>query len=1218
VETALIHLREKLTALEAGAPSEQRKMVTVLFADICGFTALSETIDAEDVTALMNAIWQQLDRAILDHGGSIDKHMGDGVMAVWGVETTREDDAERAIRAGLEMQRRLGSFRQQRRLDLGMRIGINTGPVLLGQVGITGEYTAMGDTVNLTSRLEKAAPVDGILVSHNTYRHVHGLFDIQELTPLSVRGKAKAIQVYIVEQAKPRTFRPATRGIEGIQAAMVGREPQLHQLLDALQMTSEKGVCRILTVVGEAGLGKSRLLYEFEKAMGFLPEPVKCFRGRADLDMRSRPYGLIRDIFVLRFQIQDSDPATTAREKLRRGFSTALGEKTLRRTPFIGQLIGFDFSDSPYLQGALDDTRQIRDRAQIYLVDYFKAMVNQHPAVILLEDLHWADDSSLDLLEHLAQAAKDQKLLILCSARPILYERRPHWGRDQDYHVRLDLLPLSKQASRRLVAEILYKVDDLPVALRELVVSGAEGNPYYVEELIKMLIENHVIIRGERHWQVEPVRLVQVHVPPTLTGILQARLDRLPKEERLVLQQAAVVGRSFWEDAVEQINEATSQDEDREPVPQKLAFLQEKDMVSLQTTSAFAETKEYAFKHAILQEVTYESVLKRLRRTYHAIVANWLIDRSSGRTSENSGLIAEHLERAGEVCQAATYLHHAGKQAATQYAHTEALHYFDRALHLLSKDDHATRYAVLIDREKVYDLQGNRESQYQDLLALEALVHTVDYRAPTQDSYRIRQAEVALRLAHYGEVTSDYSSAVESAQRAVDLAQGVQDESLTSETAPLLATGFLQWGRALLRQAEYDTAQSRIGEGLAWAQIAGLRRVEADCLRSLGNITWHQGLYGETRQHYEEALQIYREIGDLPGESTTLNNLGSGAATQGDFRRAREYFEQSLIIHRETGDRRGEGRVLNNLGMVSAEQCDYPGARRYFEQALHIRQEVGERRGEGMVLNNLGNIASYQGDYDGARTYYEKALRILCEIGDRQGEGRCLNNLGSISRQFGRYAEAKALLEQAVIIFRDIGDRRGESQGLCELALLSHRLDNNVLAHEYSLQGLRIARETADRHREGYALTNLGRALAGLGRIEEAAASFRDALAVRRLLGENSLAMESLACLASILLVQCGSAAAPEALTCVEEILDYLAAQSLHGTDEPLQVYQTCYQVLRSCQDPRAKDILTAAHQILIEQASQITDKDLRQDFTDRVAVHRQIRDLWSEIGGPP
>ena len=331
VNTTIAALRKQLAELEgqaapqahmpppagASAPGQQRKLASVLFADIAGFTALSETLDAEDVTDIMNDLWQQIDAAITNHGGWIDKHIGDAVMALWGVEQSHEDDPEHALHAALAMQNALADFRQQRQVQLSMRIGVNTGPVLLGEVGSRHEFTAMGDAVNLASRLEHAAPVGGILTSHNTYLHVRSLFDMQALDPIQVKGKKEPVQVYLVKQARQRSFHKDTRGVKDIAGGhrprMIGRDAELGGLQNAFAAACA-GKRQVVTVTGDAGVGKSRLLSEFDLWMETQP-PAAIFRGRADEFIQHTPYSLLRDLLTASCQMLDSDaPAWCARK----------------------------------------------------------------------------------------------------------------------------------------------------------------------------------------------------------------------------------------------------------------------------------------------------------------------------------------------------------------------------------------------------------------------------------------------------------------------------------------------------------------------------------------------------------------------------------------------------------------------------------------------------------------------------------------------------------------------------------------------------------------------------------------------------------------------------------------------------------------------------------------------------------------------------------------
>ncbi|HNP74157.1 MAG TPA: adenylate/guanylate cyclase domain-containing protein, partial [Kouleothrix sp.] len=556
-DAALAPLRQQLAALD-----EQRKLVTVLFADMAGFTATAETMDPEDVRDVIRAYFGRLSAAITRHGGWIEKFIGDAVMAIFGIPTANERDPEHAIRAALDMHQSLADLNaeleRERGIRLAMRIGINTGPVVVSFLGgRQGEdFAVVGDTVNLASRLEHAAPVGGILISHATHRHVRGLFDFQPLPPLAVKGKAEPIQVYEVRGALPRTFETLGRGVQGIETPLIGRDGELAALQEALRATREQRHARVVTIVGEAGVGKSRLLEELLEWGSRERDQVWLFRGRAGQEPGRRPYALIRDLFEFRFQIQDSDRAAEARQKLEQGIVSFMGAGGAERAPFIGHLLGFDFSASPQLQGILDNARQLRDRAFLYLAQFFAAAAEAHPVLICLEDIHWADDSSIEVLEYLTRACEQLPMLFIILTRPALFERRPAWGGESPAHTRLVLRPLNEAESRHLVAEILRQVRHTPAELVDLVIGRSEGNPFYLEELIKMLIEDGVIVIDPQGWRVEVGRLAETRVPPTLTGVLQARIDALPPEERATLQRASVIGRVFWDAAAERLASA--------------------------------------------------------------------------------------------------------------------------------------------------------------------------------------------------------------------------------------------------------------------------------------------------------------------------------------------------------------------------------------------------------------------------------------------------------------------------------------------------------------------------------------------------------------------------------------------------------------------------------------------------------------------------------------
>ena len=567
VETALAPLRGRLDALRAGRHYEQRKLVTILFADVVGSTELSALMDPEDMRELLNAYFSRCRTSVERHGGVVEKFIGDAVMAVFGLPLSNEDDPERAVRAGLEIARvpeqlEAGAFRGLPR-SFATRVGINTGEVVIGALGerLKDELVVVGDPVNLASRVQNAAPPGGVLITHGTYRHVRGVFAVQATGPLHLKGLGHPVQAYVVEGARPRSYRMPRRGVEGVETHVVGRSAEIARLREAFRAAVREVECQTLTVVGDAGIGKSRLVEEFETWLEGLPEKVLYLKGRAHPSGLTSPYSLVRDLFALRFQIQDSDQPPEVRHKLELGYAEAFvprrgqhGEEPsgprVRAAHVLGRLLGFEFGPSAHLASG-GDARGLHDEALANLREYFEALGQRNPVVVVLEDLHWADDSSLDLVQRLVASLASLPLFVVGTARPSLFERRPGWlGALRDAgHVELG--PLSREDSLALVGQILQRADDPPKELADLVVDTAEGNPFYIEELLKMLVEEGVIRAGGVRWEVELQRLSTLRVPPTLTGVLQARFDSLAFEERTYLQRGSVIGRVFWDRAIE-------------------------------------------------------------------------------------------------------------------------------------------------------------------------------------------------------------------------------------------------------------------------------------------------------------------------------------------------------------------------------------------------------------------------------------------------------------------------------------------------------------------------------------------------------------------------------------------------------------------------------------------------------------------------------------------
>lgn len=1201
---------ERLLAAHGKAEGE-RRMVTILFSDVKGSTAMGERLDPEDVMEVMNGAFDVLIGAVYRHEGTLARLMGDAILAFFGAPIAHEDDPARAVHCALEIasgiQEYAGKLEAERSIQgFNIRVGINTGLVVVGEVGsdLRVEYTAMGDAINLAARMEQNAPVGGVLISHDTFLLVQGQFDMQALEPISVKGKSEPVRVYQVLQAKQRPFLRTAHAVAGINVPMVGREGELKQLQDAFYLAQE-GERQMVTVVGEPGVGKSRLLDEFETWLDLLPERLYYFKGRAMPELQATPFALLRDLFAYRCQIQENDPLEAVQNKLEETLSEVLGagEQTQMKAQFIGALLGYTLSGS-YLADLKDDPQQMHDRALAYMLEYFRAASALRPAVLLFEDVHWADNSSLDVIQRLGLASAGQRLLVVAMARPGLLERRPRWGEGQSFHTRLELRPLSRLGSRQLISEILCKVEHVPECLRELFANVAEGNPLYVEELVKMLIEKQVIlvpawsgVGPEPEWQIDENRLAGLQVPPTLMGALQARLDGLSLEERSLLQCAAVIGRVFWDRALRRILATAS--EEKLPIVQiedHLEALRRRELVFHRETSAFAGTQEYIFKHAVLREVAYESVLKRIRRSYHARVAEWLIEISGERAGEFAGLIGEHLELAEERPRALKYMQQAAQGAAARYANAEAVDYYTRALALLPNEDRRGRWELLLGRVQVLNMLGRRAAQSEDLGELERLA--AELKEP------VFQARAALNRSNYCERTIQYAEGIAAAQSALTLSQAAGDAQLVAEAHYL-------WGFNLWRSGRLQEGTEQAGAALALIQaVQGLpaRRLEADILRLLASLINDPSRVQEVYKYLEDSLRLCRETGSRRSEALALNSLGILAGQSSDYGRAYAYFGQALRINREIENRASEGLPLGNLAYVCTLLGEPAQALIYREQALRFARETGDLRGEGLELYMMGDLSRVQGDYGQAQMLLKEALELVGRVGDPEQQAFvhwffCIYYLDT-----GDYANLEAHLEELKKLSRTGVNRDIAIVGYSWVWLCLGRNDPSG-ALTWCKQNLEAILQYLNPDEKALFYISLGYTYQHSNQPGEAFEAFQKALEIRCKVKQPHGIAEAQSGLAAALLAQGDPAQAYRELGDIPALLESSDAWIMVC---PELAYLNCYRVLNATDAPLGQRILQAAYRRLQKRAMTLPTDELRQSYWQNVPWNREIVALCS------
>jgi len=910
---------QRATTGRSTTPSEQNRQVTALYANAAEYAALVDQVAGSEAARRAMAAWREaVDGVITSFQGRILTASENDFLALWGAEAAREDDAERAVRAGLAIQstlRSLGAaFLGGEDEALPVSIGVHSGVALLTPSDRPGSISASGSTISLANRvMQNAAGL--VLVTHDTYRHVRGVFDVAPDLPVRIRGRASPVQTYRILAAKPRAFRVNTRGVEGVETRMVGREAELKHLQNAFLDAFEDGEAHVVTISGEAGVGKSRLLYEFAEWSELRPERYFVFRGRATPESRHLPFALLRDIFAWRFAIQDDDPPQRVIDKLEQGIAELSGD--VATAHLLGSLCGYDLSASPHVRPLLSKPEHIGRQAKNAVLQLFLGLARKENVSLQLEDVHHADDASLDLLNDLFLADAHLKLLAVCVARPTLFDRRPDWGRGQATHTRIDLRPLDKRESRSLVQEILKKVDEVPRSVRDLLVERAEGNPYYLEELVKMLIDDHVVVReSDERWRVEEARLGALEVPPTLYGLLEARLDTLLAPEKLTLQRAAVFGRVFYDrvleamDAVDEVHVAD--------LPGVLQALAKREFVFKRETSGFANSQEYIFGQAMLRDTIYERLLDRPRRAYHVAAAKWLAERE--RPEEHLPQIAEHFERGGSARAAADALRAAADHAAARGLYHDAERLYERALLHIPPEEAQRRYAALFGLGKAANGRGD-----------------------------LPRAEAAL-------------------DEALAIATAAADDAS-------VATIRYQLSLTKTNRGDYAAALGHLDAALPLARTSGQRSVEAEILYGRANTLFRAGKLDEARRAAEECIPLARDVGDPILLAEVYNRLGTIVSTSGNDAEARQFYQEGLRLSREADLPQVEVKLLHNLGLVEYNRGDYEAAVVLWEKALAMLRAASDIIGVLITTTSLASAEVRRGNPQKARPLVAEGLR---------------------------------------------------------------------------------------------------------------------------------------------------------------------------------------------------------------------------------------------------
>ncbi len=1004
-------------------PSDTVRIATVLFADVIGFTGLSEQLDPEAVREVMEACFRPLEGEIARLGGVVDKYIGDCVMAVFGAPTSHGNDAERACLAGLAMQREVAAFQHPSLRNLGihlqMRIGINTGRLVAGGFGgeRTRSYTVLGDTVNVASRLEHAAPVGGVLVSHSTYQHVAGLFDVTPRPPMEIRGRREPMRVFELGPRRAHGYHRAPRSVAGLDTRCVGREPELARLAELVQEVLEDSVARVVTIVGAPGVGKSRLRYELEEHIESLaPVGFLDFKTRSSPLSRAEPLHALLELLRSRLGLYEelgADPREVLRARVTelRGVMATLrargaGSRRSAAPPDAGarrqtstegrlaELLGFERTTSEVQEmfGPGERGGVHLGRIAKTFGDLVGTLLEQVPVAVWLEDIHWADDASLDVLEQVLAAQADRPLLVVATARPELLTRRPRWGADLDTHLRVELRPLSRRHAEQVARELLRRVDDPPEHLIAQMVGRSDGNPYFMEEVLRLMLDQGILepsTAADQPWQLRRDRVSEFAVPETVQGIIQARFDAFSTAERALLERAAVVGRTFWAGALETMGSPA-------PLGPVLERLITHGVIRRHPTTSVPGQDEYRFAHALLPEVISDTLTERMRATHHAAIAVWL-EQQPGLVDASPALVARHLELGGQIRAAVARYLVSGQRALERGCNTDAAELFERALRLLEprtvpgRERRVATAHERVDvcmglaetRRRTGDLEGAARALERGASMLPAGERRRDEADASQlahlaASVELRRGQLARLGGHAGEAIIAFEAAL---RHLGDHASVLRAVLLTELAMSYTLDGRPQHTLTLARSALRALAAAAADDprGLAYARF----RVQS----AIAHVGFRLGRGGWTRFWCERALAAAERTGDLGTIGTAANNLASSHYLSGELAQARTWYQRSLEIREQLGDLADCAISLSNLAELALRSDELAEATRLSERAVAIAERIRATAILPDALRNQAEIALAQGRTAAAGTAAERALEIARETGQTVFEG---------------------------------------------------------------------------------------------------------------------------------------------------------------------------------------------------------------------------------------
>jgi len=947
---------ELVTKLEAARSHNsmmgERRVITMLFCDVKGSTAAAEKVDPETWTEIMNGVFEYMIRPIYKYEGMVPRLMGDAILAFFGAPITHEDDPQRAVLAGLEIQEGIKPYAEEIRLkhglEFGLRVGINTGLVVVGEIGsdLRMEYTAIGDAINLAARMEQTAQAGTIQISDETYKLVAPFFDVQSLGGVEVKGKSVPIQTYRVLKAKSTPGN--LRGLEGLSSPLVGRDAQLSSLKDRLKELAE-GRGSVVAVVGEAGLGKSTLIAEL------LKKSVSQFvwlRGDSLSYTRSISYYPWRQIIRQSVEAHEDDSPAEVRRKL--GYICECCTLPGGDVPFLEAMLVVESEESSKVvmgfQGDALNQRMI-DSTRGFLC----GLAVESPLVIVFDDLHWSDEASLNLLFNVVDLANTHPIVFICMARPDV--TAASWDSIRKMKEKLnsvfysiELAPLQVDQTATLLNNLLG-INDLPKPIQDLIVNKAEGNPFFVEEMIRSLIETKQIVQENGHWKALS-DIAKISLPNTLRGVLSARVDRLAETPKHVLQNAAVIGRLF---DLRILRRLTGLNGGLDP---QIQYLQDVSLIE-------ALLEDYAFRHVLIQEATYESILLKKRAELHRQIGEALEEIHANRIEEFAPLIAHHFYSAGDD-RSLKYDLIAGEKSARLYANAEAVTHFSRALEVAKqiKTDGEQIKNIYNQLGKSFELTGRYE---------QALANYEDMRTfgSEHDDRPMVMSALMAKATIYSIFTRlhDASMSVQLLTEALEISREIGDRA---------AQARLSWNLMLnnLFSKKFNDALVHGETALELSRDLDDREQLAFVLNDFCRLYTCLGRFEDAYTVIQEARGLWQSLDHQVMLADSYGSEAEARFNAGEFDLSLERSSYALQISEQVKNIWGQSYDRMLMAFVLLEKGQLGEGIGFADQSIQLADNAGLIASSIGMRSELAWIYAYCGEFDKAYSLIGYALQV--------------------------------------------------------------------------------------------------------------------------------------------------------------------------------------------------------------------------------------------------